>query len=139
MLHAKSATNEHLFFQVAFINSVLNSLKWYFPLLLWTTSTGVCKVSSSQKSHQEEILTLIKKQQQKELNTFLGRLSSDSPTTAILENYASNNNFSNPRRNLLAMPLVCFYVVTPWLLSSQGAVAQYYFYITKLYKNVLYY
>lgn len=73
-LQAKSATNKHLFFQVAFINSVPNSLKWHFPLLLWTASTGVCEVSSLQKSHQEEILTLIKKQWQKELNIFLGLL-----------------------------------------------------------------
>lgn len=138
-LYAKSATNEHLFFQVAFINSVLNSLKWHFPLLLWTIFTGVCEVSSLQKSHQEEILTLIKKQWQKDLNVFLGRLTSDGPTTTSLENYASNNNFFNPSKNLLAMPFVCFYVATPWQLSSQGAVAQHYFYITELYKNALYY
>lgn len=125
-LHLKSATNEHLFFQVAFINSVLNSLKWHFPLLLWTTSTGVCEVSPLQKSHQEEILTLLKKQWQKKLNIFLGRLTSYGPTTTILENYASNNNFSNSSKNLLPMPLVCFYVVTPCQLSSQGAVTQYY-------------
>lgn len=68
----KSATNKHFFFQVAFINSVPYSLKWHFSLLLWTASTGVYEVFSLQKSHQEEILTLIKKQQQKELNIFLG-------------------------------------------------------------------
>lgn len=78
------------------------------------TSTGVYEVSSLQKSHQEEILTLIKKWWQKELNIFLGRLTSDGPTTKILENYASSNNFFNPSKNLLAMSFVCFYVVTPW-------------------------
>lgn len=86
------------FFQVTFIYSALNSLKWHFPFLLWTTSTGVYEVSSLQKSHQKEILTLIKKQWQKEWNIFLGRLTSDGPTTTILENYASNNDFSNPSK-----------------------------------------
>lgn len=63
---------------------------------------------------------------------FLGRLTSDGPTTTILENYGTNNDFSNPSKNLLAMPFVCFHVVAPWQLSSQGAVAQYYFWITEL-------
>lgn len=51
-------SNQRTFiFPGGFINSVLNSLEWHFPLLLWTTSTGVCEISSLQKSHQDEILT----------------------------------------------------------------------------------
>lgn len=70
---------------------------------------------------------------------YFPRLTSDGPKTTVLENYATNNDFSNPSKNLLAMPFVCFHVVTPWQLSSQGTVAQYYFFITEPHKNALYY
>lgn len=105
-MHFKWENSNHWTFIFAdvFYHFALNSLKWHFPLLLWKTSIGECRVSISslfcsltKKSHCEEILTLIKKQRQKELNIFLG-WPEKNPIFTILENYARNNDFSNPRK-----------------------------------------